>query len=440
MPQGLTLEQAQALGFKPKGMSLEEARAAGFQPGTTPELPPQIAAAKAWYERMFEPVSRDDSPSEVSLKQAGAVAKGVPSFIKGMVWDLPQKAGEIVGHGLMGNTKAAVAGIADLGKSAVGGIAQPFEQVGRGVGEILVPGTQPKAAPESPEWNAAAQNAGANMAGLLLGRATQAKINAPPKTILRSHAGETLPTESMTGKVVKAVAEKLPRNNSAPLINKWIGVEPKEMMHGSDPGARLISEKLIGATKEATKAKIAPALEDAGKAMDVKLKAATKNGTVIDGETVVLDAVANASKKIGLRTDKVFQAQLENIVNDIVKDYPDLKKLTPEQAHSLKVEIGDSTKWNGLPYEGDINQVFVDIYSGLNDKIKTGVKGIAADQARWGDLYQANKALKKGMVKDAAGSGTGKYAPTLIRRTGKALAKIAIPTAIGGVVVNEMRK
>jgi hypothetical protein len=58
-------------------------------------------------------------------------------------------------------------------------------------------------------------------------------------------------------------------------------------------------------------------------------------------------------------------------------------------------------------YEGDINQVLVDIYRKLNTVLKSDVPGIDALQTQWGNLYQANKSLGTSLLKNAIGRGTG---------------------------------
>lgn len=212
----------------------------------------------------------------------------------------------------------------------------------------------------------------------------------------------------------------------APNVNRWMEVSPKDMIHGANPAEQVLSEQLLGATKEATRSNVKTALQDAGQAMDAKLTAATQQGVTIDATNRVLDPLSKATKKIGLKTDKTFQRQLGQVLDDVLDDYPDLAKLTPEQAHTLKVRIGDSIRWNGTALESEVNEVLKEIYSGLNQEIKSGVPGIADDMSRWGNLYQADKALKKGITNDLAGRGTGADAPGSAARIGKGLTKAVV--------------
>lgn len=96
-------------------------------------------------------------------------------------------------------------------------------------------------------------------------------------------------------------------------------------------------------------------------------------------------------------------------------------------------------RWNGVPYEGDINKALLEMYQGINGDIKAAVPGIDADMSRWGNLYQANKALKKGITNDLAGRGTGVDAPGSLRRTATAAAKRGGKIAIGAGAYGAIR-
>lgn len=197
---------------------------------------------------------------------------------------------------------------------------------------------------------------------------------------------------------------------SAESVNKWMDVPAKEVMHGANPGQQLIDEKLIGGTKEATKAKVASALGDASQKMQTALQDATNQGVKINAENFVLDAL-DTTKRIGGPRDATHQANISGILDDILKRYPNIDRLTPVEAHSLKAELGDSIKWAGQAYDTPINQAMVQIYRDLNTAIKGNVKGIGPLQQRWGNLYIATKNLAESMADDLVGKGTGAMAP-----------------------------
>lgn len=224
------------------------------------------------------------------------------------------------------------------------------------------------------------------------------------------------------------IAAKPPARGATPeAVNKWMGISSKEVLHGANPGQQLIDEGLLGATKTETQAKVKAALDHAGEAIGKQLKAATDKGVTIDAQTPVYDSLAAATKKIGSPRDATFQAQLNGILDDIEGRYADLHKLSPEQTHALKVDVGDSIKWSGPSYADPINQVLIRIYRDLNSAIKMDVDGITPAQSRWGNLYIASKSIAQGIAKDIVGKGTGqKPAPSMLD---SARARMAIKAA-----------
>lgn len=233
-------------------------------------------------------------------------------------------------------------------------------------------------------------------------------LTAETVGIQRPNAPELTPENlSVWDQIRGRYGEPPPAAPDAPAINKWMGIKPDEVSHGANPGQRLLDEKLIGATKEATAENVKSALDDATKAMKSRLKAATDEGIKIDAQTPVYDAKALVNKRIGSPKDAAFQSQVQSVVDDIEGKYPDLGRLTPEQTHALKVELGDSINWKGAAYDDPINKMMIQIYRDLNSAIKTNVEGIGPAQARWGDLYISSKGLRSGMAKDVVGKGTG---------------------------------
>lgn len=199
--------------------------------------------------------------------------------------------------------------------------------------------------------------------------------------------------------------EPPPAAPDAASVNKWMGIRPDEVARGANPGQRILDEKLLGATKDATKANVDSALTSAGKELESKLASATEKGTTIDAQTPVYDAWSKAQKPIGSPKDSAFQSNIQGVVDDIESKYPNLNKLTPTETHSLKVELGDSIDWKNS--DNPVNQMMKQIYRDLNASIKDSVEGIGDIQKRWGDLYISSKGLAKGMAKEVVGGGTG---------------------------------
>ena len=223
---------------------------------------------------------------------------------------------------------------------------------------------------------------------------------------LRGPAGPPQPVPMTEFPNPNAIPNRLA--TTAPELNKWMNVQTRQMVHGANPGEQILADGLLGPTKEATLANVDNALTEVGGQMNQLMRDAATRGARIDGEQLVMDALVDATKTIGKRTDSAFQTALTNVLNDILYKYPDLKNLSPEQAHALKVDIGDAVQWGrGAAYEADVNQVLVDIYKKMNGEIRTNVPGIDTLQSRWGNLYQGKQALKGSILKDQAGRGTG---------------------------------
>jgi hypothetical protein len=194
----------------------------------------------------------------------------------------------------------------------------------------------------------------------------------------------------------------------APDINRWMNVNVKQMVHGANPGQQIIEDGLLGDTKQATLSNVQTKLTDVGNQMGDILQKAGKQGVTINADDSVIGALDDATKTIGKRTDTGFQAQLSNILDDILHKHANLTNMSPQEFQTLKTEIGDAVTWGrGTAYEADVNQALVDIYRRLNSTLADKVSGISALQKQWGNLYQASKSLKISLLKDAIGRGTG---------------------------------
>ncbi len=292
----------------------------------------------------------------------------------------------------------------------------PEQQVGEKIGNIAIPAA------------VAAATGGASLP-------VQAGVGAITGGLVDQGTGGTGTAGAVVGgaapAVVKGATEAASAlvKQAAPLVNRWLQVPSKELDYGADPGMRLVQEKLVKATKAATEKAIQPALDEAGTQLGAKLADATSKGVQIDATTPIIDSLTNATKRIGIGRDPAFQARLDQILSDILKDYPDPSKLTPVEAQALKRSVGDSIKWHGMPFEGDINQALVKIYGGINDALRTAIPDVQPLQSRWGDLYVAAKSIEDALRNDRAGVGTGALNP-IVKRAGVAIG-VGVPTAEG---------
>lgn len=217
--------------------------------------------------------------------------------------------------------------------------------------------------------------------------------NAPPPALRGpqfDYRRPSTPSEPIPFEPPESWNEPLPKTGAAltaPDINRWMGVAWQDVMHGADPGARILSENLLSNEgKVATHANVKTALVDAGKQMDAHLKAAGDKGIAIDAR----EATTTSHPKIV----------------EIKAKYPSLDKLSPTETHRLKTEIGNEIDWSQNGYADLPNREMVRIYRNLNSSIKTAIPDIGPTQARWADLFISSKSLARAVAKNIVGGGT----------------------------------
>lgn len=388
--QGMTLEEATRQGYRPaaadyapvpssQGMTLEEAQTLGFKPAEEVTSAPTTPTTSALQSPLAQ-LTFGAQPGELTERLKG-IARSV-----GRVGIGALQFGQYLAGAKVSPTPLALEPSPD-----------PNQQIGEKIGSAVIPASLASVMPSVP---------------------AQTVVGALTGGIEDQSQGGTGTAGAVIGGAVplaaKTVGELATRANkaTAPMINRWLQVSPKEMEHGANPAARLVDEGLVGATKGATAQNIEPALTDAGNQLSAKLLQSTAQGKTIDASNIVQNALDAATKTIGKRTDRAFQAALDTHLNDILGQFPDIDKLTPLRAQQLKVAVGDAIKWHGAAYEGDLNEALVQIYGGLNDELKQ-IPGVGALQSRWGDLYLASKSLGQSVIRDAAGQGTGNLNPLI---------------------------
>lgn len=264
--------------------------------------------------------------------------------------------------------------------------------------------------------------------GLGMGLAA-AGANEDPQTA--STIGMALP---VAGQLISAAGKVIPRK-MAQTANEWMGVHPKWVEHGANPGKRLVDEGILSGTREDIKSQVDDKLEDVGRELQVRLLQGKQSS--IDGEAIVMSALNKATKRIGIGSDPAFQNRLVTTLDDILARTPNLKTLSPADANALKTAIGDSIKWTGTPYEGEINQALVEMYGGLNGAIKSNIPGIDKTLARYSDLKVAQNALAETIRKEQVSTGLTRGLGTAMTKTA---AKTAAPVVGAGAVALGAKK
>ena len=222
-----------------------------------------------------------------------------------------------------------------------------------------------------------------------------------PEAGVSAAFGAAIPASgSATGPLWQKAKEYLHKKITPRAMNSLMEVNPKWLEFGRDPGGRVVKEGIVASTKDSLKEQVDDQLKTTGLHLEAKLAQATRTGTNADVEPIVINALDNATKRIGMRTDVEFQNALNRVLGDILHRFPNLRQMTPLQIHRLKAEVGESVKWNGVKYEDDINQALLEIYRGLNDAVETLAPGAKDIQSKWGDLFVASKSLKESIQKD----------------------------------------
>ncbi len=246
----------------------------------------------------------------------------------------------------------------------------------------------------------------------------QSNVNhAIPESYDRSVFGTqeklNIPRPSSEGALAQAIAEnqqKPPAVLDAPSINKWIGAKASQMMRGADPGARILSEGLVGVDKAATAANVKSALGSAGADIEAELKQADARGVQVNAKSIFDSAIADANKPFAEGSDETFQKKLDQITTDANAQVEDLSKVKPSDVHTLRKMIGKAIDWTTRD-SSPFNNTLKKIYSGLNDQLGDINSDIRQKQLRWGDLFQADRSLAESLTKDRAGRGSGASIP-----------------------------
>lgn len=288
-------------------------------------------------------------------------------------------------------------------------IAQPQNDTQR-LGGMLAKGA---------EFIAPASTAGAAMADAPLAAkmAAQAGIAGGVGLAQGQTPGQALASgatagglEGITAGVWPTLKDFASRKVTPRILDSLMEVSPKMLSSGAKPGARLAQDGVIAASKDSLLSQVGQTLDNTGTALNATL-AWKGAGKEIDASPVVDSALENATKRIGIGKDATFQASLANIMSDVKSKIgdmgADINRLTPLQAQQLKSTIGDSIKWTGVPYEGDLNQALLDIYRGLNDATSQAVPDAKPLLSKYQDYQVAKNSLTQSIQNDSVANLRG---------------------------------
>ena len=265
--------------------------------------------------------------------------------------------------------------------------------------------------------------------------------------------GAALP---IAGAALKPAANFLAEKAAPALANRLIRPTPTVMKNavrfGRDPGKAIADEGIVATSRGDLVTRIGDRKQDVGNQIGAMLKSA-KGAKPIDAGNIINKNIDGAIKDVldggmeggqglidrleEMRSQLTQQRQLVNgkIANQSAKNL----SLPPSEAHALKRQIGDTTKWTGQPFDGGVNQVKRGIYRDLNSEIQKAVPDVKDKQDRYGNLLEAEKAAENEYARhasrnpfgllDAVGAGVGATAGAAHGGEAAALGALALPAA-----------
>lgn len=238
------------------------------------------------------------------------------------------------------------------------------EEVGQQIGDLLKKTASDTASKGSPEANVAAS--GLIHKGTIMGQVHQLEHpDFPGVTAAVKPAALDSPAAAR-----KVMADKLEAFAKNPLPNQ-------------DPAALRKAASVLAKPSNSI---------DAGKIINSHIDAAIKD--VLDGNMEGGQGLVDRLEEMRSQLTQKRQLVDGKVQNLSPKDL----NLSPSDAHALKRQIGDSAKWTGQAFDGEMNQVKRSIYRDLNSEVQKAVPGeksLKGLQDRYGNLLEAEKAAER---------------------------------------------
>jgi hypothetical protein len=216
--------------------------------------------------------------------------------------------------------------------------------------------------------------------------------------------------------IAKAAAEKV-----APQIaNKLLRPVPTRLENaarfGRNPGKAVADEGIIATSHADLLDKIGAKKEEVGKLIGDALQTASRAGKTIDARPLIEKPIDDAIKDVisgKIEGGQAMIDRLQELKDTLASDrqmvngklaVTGVKNLTisPSDAHALKRQIGDTTKWSEDALTQAVNDVKRRIYRNLNDEIANAVPGVKPDQMRYGNLLEAEKSAERELARHEA--------------------------------------
>lgn len=189
---------------------------------------------------------------------------------------------------------------------------------------------------------------------------------------------------------------------TSPLVNKWMGVSPKDLKFGADPAGEVIRRKLITDNHTTTLENVTKEKASVQSDLNAQLEKAGTAGVRINAWDTVSQLLDKAKAPIASPTEAAFQNQLNSIGNKILERFPNLDSLTPAQAQALKVELTKDLNYSTVR-PPEVTDMLKKMGHEVGVKIKTAVPDSAATYDSWQNLIVAEKGLRNQVAAVKAG-------------------------------------
>lgn len=218
---------------------------------------------------------------------------------------------------------------------------------------------------------------------------------------------------------LKPVATALSEKAAPALANKVLRPVPTQLENaarfGRNPGQALADEKIIATSHGDLVTRIADRKQDVGQQIGTMLKTSQAKpvNVAMHIQKPINDAIQDAADG-KIEGGEPLIAKLQELRNQFMAKrvlQPDgtLKimgpkglTLSPAEMHTLKRQIGDSTKWSEDTLTQTVNDVKRNIYGNLNKEIQNQVPGVGKLQDRYGNLLEAERAAEREFARHEA--------------------------------------
>ena len=222
------------------------------------------------------------------------------------------------------------------------------------------------------------------------------------------------PVISVAGKATAPLKKYLSEKIAPRAINSLIKPVAKEFSFGRNPGAGIAAEGIVANTRQGLLDAVTAKKKEVGQEIGNLLKGKTAANKIIDVEPL-LAPIDEAITSAAGRGEQGLVNRLTNLRNGLTTEFETITtrtaagtkevravprrqrnlQMTPEDARKFKTELGEATRWHGLPFDGELNQVKVAVYRKLDDALDVAVPGIDALNQRYANLLSAEKSVER---------------------------------------------